>query len=269
LTEALAKQHGFVGLADGLELLRRLIEECWERIYPSIEDGDLEVRAGPFNWLGESDRGARFPPALRTFAIVRGTEGAYGWMHWRQAQDGKGKTTVTREAFDKATQSTTREQAQEVVDAIARATRELNALAVLLNERLAGVAPGMSDLRSALADCSTLAEQVLKLKGPAPTEEAPAEDGQAGEGEGGGGTSARTGRAMATRADVYQRLGEAANLLEQMEPHSPVPYLVRKAVELGGLPFPQLMKALIREEYGQALIEMNRELGIKEPPPPG
>ena len=38
----------------------------------------------------------------------------------------------------------------------------------MLNERLSTVAPGMSDLRIALADCSTLAEQVLKLKGPAP-----------------------------------------------------------------------------------------------------
>jgi predicted component of type VI protein secretion system len=59
-----------------------------------------------------------------------------------------------------------------------------------------------------------------------------------------------------------------ADLLERLEPHSPVPYLVRRAVALGSLPFPQLMKALIREDYTQAITEMNRELGIKEEPPP-
>src|SRR4051812_5667447 len=32
LTEALAKQYGFGGLADGFNLLHRLLEECWDRI---------------------------------------------------------------------------------------------------------------------------------------------------------------------------------------------------------------------------------------------
>jgi predicted component of type VI protein secretion system len=72
---------------------------------------------------------------------------------------------------------------------------------------------------------------------------------------------------MASRADVYQRLAEAADLLEQLEPHSPIPYLIRKAVELGGLPFPLLMRALIRDD--NVLMEMHRELGIKEAPPEG
>ena len=45
LTEALVKCHGFGGLRDGLRLLRRLAEDCWDRIYPAIQDGDLEARA--------------------------------------------------------------------------------------------------------------------------------------------------------------------------------------------------------------------------------
>jgi hypothetical protein len=36
-----------------------------------------------------------------------------------------------------------------------------------------------------------------------------------------------------------------------------------KAVELGHLPFPELMRRLIRN--GDVLTELNRELGIKEP----
>ena len=46
--------------------------------------------------------------------------------------------------------------------------------------------------------------------------------------------------------------------------NSPVPFLIRRAVALGSLPFPQMMKALLREEFQQALVELNRELGIKE-----
>ena len=69
---------------------------------------------------------------------------------------------------------------------------------------------------------------------------------------------------MVTREDIYHRLSEAANLLERMEPHSPVPFLIRRAVALGSMPFPLMMKALIRSDYHQALSEMNRELGIPE-----
>ena len=72
-------------------------------------------------------------------------------------------------------------------------------------------------------------------------------------------------KAAQTRDDVYQRLAEAAAVLQKLEPHSPIPYLIRRAVDLGAMPFPQLMKALISDV--KALDEMNRGLGIKEPPP--
>ena len=68
--------------------------------------------------------------------------------------------------------------------------------------------------------------------------------------------------AIASRAEAYRRLAEAANVIERLEPHSPIPYLVRRAVELGSMPFPLLMRALIRDS--SVLHEMNRELGIKD-----
>src|ERR1700720_2857497 len=76
LTEALVKHHdrevagrlytGFGGLRDGLRLLRRLAQECWDRVHPAIQDGDLEARAGAFNWLDDVNRGALFPYSLRS-----------------------------------------------------------------------------------------------------------------------------------------------------------------------------------------------------------
>jgi type VI secretion system protein ImpA len=119
----------------------------------------------------------------------------------------------------------------------------------------------MTDLRSAVGECFSLAKQILDKKGPEPTEEEAGESAAGVSAEGGG--SASTGRAMLSRADVYRRLGEAADLLERLEPHSPIPYLIRKAVELGAMPFPLLMRALVRDD--SVLSQMNRELGIKEP----
>ena len=47
-----------------------------------------------------------------------------------------------------------------------------------------------------------------------------------------------------------------------MEPHSPIPDLLRRAVELGRMPFRRLITQLIRDP-GQ-LAEVFREFGIKE-----
>ena len=71
------------------------------------------------------------------------------------------------------------------------------------------------------------------------------------------------GRQVASRAQVYQQLAQAAALLQHLEPHSPIPYLINRAVELGALSFPDLMKQLIRDT--DVLVGMNRELGIKSP----
>src|SRR5262249_49186111 len=71
-----------------------------------------------------------------------------------------------------------------------------------------------------------------------------------------------TQRRPVSRDDVYRQLTEAADLLQRLEPHSPIPYLIQKAIELGAMPFPKLMKALIRND--DIIKEMNRELGIKE-----
>ena len=72
---------------------------------------------------------------------------------------------------------------------------------------------------------------------------------------------------MTTRDEAYRQLAQAAEVLRQLEPHSPIPYLVRRAVELGSLSFPELIQALIREP--NAITELKRELGIKEEKPSG
>ena len=88
-----------------------------------------------------------------------------------------------------------------------------------------------------------LAQQILQKKGgpaPAPPRRPP----RRGRPTGGRRTSRRRPR-LETRAEIYARVSEAAAKLQQLEPHSPIPYLLNRAVELGSLPFPELMKSLI------------------------
>jgi len=268
LTEALVKQHGFAGLRDGLHLMRLLVDQCWERINPSIEDGDLEVRAGPFNWLADAEKGARFPHSLRRVPFVvdekagKGDKAKkYSWMEWRLSQDGKG--TVTRGDFDQAIMATSRERFQILEEDVNQCVDELTQLLQALNGKLGSAAPGLIDLRAAVEDCRKLVKQMLSQKGGLEGETSDASGDGAAEG---GGVAGKVG----SREQAYRQLAQAAAVLRQLEPHSPIPYLIQRAVELGSMPFPQLIRALIREQ--NVLTELNRELGIREaegtPPPP-
>jgi type VI secretion system protein ImpA len=261
LTEALTKEKGFGGLRDGLRLMRRLIEECWDRVNPSIEDGDLEVRGGPFTWLDDPRSRTHFPTTLRLVPMVVGPGGAYSWSDWRQSQDGKGD--VSREDFEKAILATPAEHCQDLLEDLTESYREAIQIGQVLNAKMGADAPGMTGIRQVLDECLSLAKDIVQRKGPAAAAEPAANGEAAASADGAAGPAAR---AVTTREEAYRQLAAAAATLQRLEPHSPIPYLVQRAVELGGLPFPQLMRALIREP--NVLAELSRELGIKEEAPP-
>jgi type VI secretion system protein ImpA len=259
LTEAMTKLHGFAGFRDGITLLRLLIDQCWDRLIPTIEsDEDLEVRAAPFFWLDETDRGARFPATLRGVPLVSAEIGPLGWQHWKDAQSGQGKDALA--AFEKAVENAPAEHCKTVAEDLLLGWQALDSLSQALRQKLGPVAPGFSSLRAALGDCQILAQQIAQKKGPAAspqlTETAPPQEAT------NGAAVVVAANPLATREDIFDRLAEAAAALQRMEPHSPVPYLIRRAIELGSMQFPDLMKNLILN--ADVLKVMNRELGITE-----
>jgi type VI secretion system protein ImpA len=279
LTEALTKHDGFAGARDGLALARRMVEEAWDRILPVIEEeDDIEARGSAFYWLDEPDRGARFPSTLRSVPLVRSDAHSFGWIDWRKLQSEKEGEESLRDAFDRTVQQTPRAACQDAVDDLRAAIETLNALTSVLNERMGSLAPGFIGLREALGDCLSLAEQLLAKKGPDPSVAAAAEAAAlsalvaaeideplptslAAEGADAP-TNRRASAGPPTREQVYRQIAQSAEILRKIEPHSPIPYLLERAVELGALPFPDLMKALVRD--AQVLAGMSRELGIKD-----
>jgi type VI secretion system protein ImpA len=289
MTEALLKEYGFGGLRDGLRLLRRLCAEAGDRLYPVLTtEDDKDVRAASFFWLDDPDRGARFPAAIRMVPLVFNEAGeGYGWQHWRQAQETNRKPSPNAEQFEKAILITPWLQCQQQADELHQCREELAHLVQVLEAQLGNSAPGLTGLSRAVTECELLVQQILQRKGGPSAEElaaAPPEaaagpeaaapaaaDGEAAPGAGGlvvaapaptGLPTAGAQSAPKARAEIYKHLRQAADLLQQLEPHSPVPYLIQRAIALGALPFPKLMKALVRE--AGVLEEMSRELGISE-----
>ena len=69
-------------------------------------------------------------------------------------------------------------------------------------------------------------------------------------GDGGGGDQGP----IRSRADAYARLAEAADYLMHLEPHSPAPYLVQRAVEWGNLNTAELYHEVFVKFAGQLSI---------------
>jgi len=65
-----------------------------------------------------------------------------------------------------------------------------------------------------------------------------------------------------SRAAAYRSLEAIADYLAQVEPHSPTPYLIRRAVNWGRLPLPELMQEMLREEGD--ITRLFRLLGVQQ-----
>ena len=166
LTEALVKLHGAAGIRDGFQLLRMMVEQCWDRMNPVIEsEDDLDVRAGPFNWLDDKDRGARFPSSMRMVPLIGRDKERYSWHQWKESLSGKGP--VSSADIERAIQSSSREYCEQVFDDLTLAWQEIEHLLKDLNAKMASSAPGLTSVREALNDCRSLAQQILQKKGGA------------------------------------------------------------------------------------------------------
>jgi len=258
LVEALTMDRGTAGLRDGLDLLGRLSDKAWDRVHPLLEEGESpESREGPFKWLNQAGFGARFPHSLRftPLLVVKGQ--AFTFDDWQKAD--------RRPAFESAIAEASPETCQNLMDDLKAAKEKLQFLSAVLNEKMGDIAPdlvsgeGTEHLGAAINDCLKVAQQILQRKTGA---ESPGEAPTGGETPMADGTT--VSRSLATRADAYRMLNDAADLLQRIEPHSPVPLLVKRAVKLGDLKFPDLMKALIRENA--VIDELNRLMGLEPPP---
>ena len=60
-----------------------------------------------------------------------------------------------------------------------------------------------------------------------------------------------------SREEAYRTLEALADYLGRIEPHSPTPYLIRRAVSWGRMPLPELFAEIMREEG-----DLNRMINV-------
>ncbi len=285
LLEALVQEEGFLGLRDGLMLVKDLHVSFWDSVYPLIEDGDFSFRAGPIDWMNEDKN---LPFAIRGIPFIRSPEGdAYSLLHWEEAQevenlgrknakakaDAIAEKKITVEQFNKAVQSTPLPHCLALFEQLQQAEVALEGLQQTLMEKYGesnNDRPSLEKIRKVLEESHVLLEGIVKgkggakveISGSAAVETAMAQSPQQQTGSGGGGN----GIVPCDRLDALARLAAVAEFFRQTEPHSPVAYLVQRATKWGEMPLEDWLSEVIKSK--DVLGSVRETLGIKDTKPP-
>jgi type VI secretion system protein ImpA len=188
LVDAHVRREGFGILTPCLELLRELVEQYWDTLYPPIdEDGDMEVRATPLGWLG-----AKLGEQLGFLPIV---SGKLSWVKYqesrtvgfeadadtfdkqqlRQSRMAEGK--ISGEQFDEAADATSVDALKNTYKQLTAAQQALESLSEYCDSQFGDYAPSFINTRNALEEITQTVRIILSRKpGGLEEEEEPAEE---------------------------------------------------------------------------------------------
>ena len=184
LAEALIKTDGFPGLYTGLKIITGLLETYWENAYPPIEEGDLDFRAAPLEFLND-----KVSICVQQVPIIDSRVASpYSWLNWQDSRqvgyeadtrnrygdvdDNKRRKRdelieegkVTAEDFDSAVLLSSRDYYESLAKELNLCREEFEKLDKNVDEKFGAGAPRLSDLGKALDDCDQLVTRFLKEK---------------------------------------------------------------------------------------------------------
>jgi type VI secretion system protein ImpA len=185
LTEALIQKQGFGGLAAGLTAIRAFLQDYWDNLYPQAEDGDLEYRSGPLEFLND-----KVSLSIRDIPVTddKASEG-YSWNRWQESRQvgyekdiknqwgdvdesrkhareekiAEGK--IPAETFDAVVSKSAKNFYVALADEVDASMEAFVKLDAVVDEKFGKDAPRLSELKKTIEDCQRLVNQILKDKG--------------------------------------------------------------------------------------------------------
>ncbi len=291
LTEGLVKEQGFAGMRDGFKLMRGLHENFWETLFPEIDEGDMEARANALEFM---DRQASL--ALKETPLTSGAE--LNYLKWEESRlfdipdniealefslREKAKALSLQVQEEKRTTggdwrnakaATRRLFYEEKFALLNECWEEFAALDAVIDEKFGRQTPGLNAIKKSLDDVRTMVKKLVeekRLEEPDPSDNMPEEtmadegaDGAAASSNGTAGSGVMMGGAIRTRQDALKRLSEVAVFFRTTEPHSPVSYLIQKAVRWGNMPLDTWLQEVIKDTG--ILTQLNETLGVNNEP---
>lgn len=281
LAEAWLHERGIRGFGDGIFLMHKLCVTYWDSIHPIIDADGCDYRLSPILWLNE-----KMSEQMGLYAISNpdNDSSSYyslGEYEYLQNHGNKVKSKPVsgheKEMSLDALQTSMKATANYFYEILYKDTLRtidlIENFEAFLVEKLPAEGVSLYQLRASLGkfrDCmlSVLKERdllsgqpkTINLQPTQETEVLTMKDETTQNNKIAGQDS------LESREQAYQMLAEIAKYLESIEPHSPTPYLLKKAITWGNMPLSSLLQEYI--ENNMDFAQLQRWLGIPNPQTP-
>lgn len=258
LGEAWLHMAGLEGLPGSLALVAGLCERYPEQLHPQAEEGDQSWRVIPLEWLAR-----RYSEVLLTrVPLFDGREQAFAAFcldDWQRLQ--RQQVVVNDSKNAKASAEAARNDQKKLGELIRNiplsfwlhrqgslmlSLQHLQRLEAWSDAYLGNLAPGYKSLQDVMQALLTLVEEFIAMHPQQPTvapvQTSPASTTSTSQPQA---APAQVFQEPANREEAYRQLLVIAGYLARTEPHSPVPYLIRRGVEWGNKPLSELLGELI------------------------
>ncbi len=260
--EALIRMKGFAGVRDGFELLKQLIDNYWEDLYPVPDEDGIETKVAPIAGLnGSGAEGVLIAP-IRRVLITEGEEpGPYGFWQYQQALDiqkitdeNERKKKIESVGFglpdiEKSVEASSSEFFIDQRDDLTRAIETYKAIGKTLDEHCGSQeAPSTSNIINALQQCLGAIKHLGKAKFPVEEEITESEDGSSDENQqasAGQQQPAAAAGPIRSREHAFEQLRIISEYFLKTEPHSPISYTLQKTIKWGDMTLTELISELI------------------------
>lgn len=256
LGEAWLHRAGLEGLPGSLALVAGLCERYPEQLHPQADEGDQSWRVIPLEWLAR-----RYSEVLLTrVPLLDGRDPAFASFcldDWQRLQ--RQQVLVNDSKNAKASAEAARNEQKKLTELI-RGTplsfwlhrqgslmlslQHLQRLEAWSDAYLGNLAPGYKSLQDVIQALLTLVEEFIAMHPQQPTV-VPVQTSPAPPPTPQPQAAAQVFQEPANREEAYRQLLVIAGYLARTEPHSPVPYLIRRGVEWGNKPLSELLGELI------------------------
>ena len=253
LTAAWTRMHGLAGWADGLALIRGLLENLWDTVHPQLDaedDNDPTARVnavmplvdmqGPLGYFRstpfvQSPRLGRF--SLRDLRIANGTLKV-------SVEDESALPSMTD--IEACCLDGGDEQLMAAASATTASMEHARVIDAAFNDRIGTAGPDLKPLLSEIYELKKFLDAEVAKRAPAAESEAEGGDEADGNGNTNGGGAPANGPSgrIESPQDVIKKLDEICDYYARREPSSPVPHILRRAQRLVGMNFVDLMKDL-------------------------
>ncbi|BFM12103.1 type VI secretion system protein TssA [Simiduia litorea] len=274
-TEALIRLHGLAGLRDGLALIKCLVTEHWEGLYPQPDEDGMETKVAPLTGLnGDGGDGTLLAPLRNMPITLEDAGGLFSFWQYQQARDAdrivdedekSDRIDVMGYSLKNITDtilSTSVSDSVAIVDTLEECLDYFKSTQAALRQNCDKFAPPSTNISNLLEELLRTTRFMYKEKIEENEALINAANANDQESSAEGTPDMETGAPgvklvqgpIADREDALRRLEEIAAYFRRYEPHTPIGPSLERLVSWGRMTVSDLMMQLLPEESARGLF---------------